>query len=87
MRSFRVAVVAGLAVLFTLRAPLVFAQCQPNSHAVTVYIPGNLRTAHCWCDDGYINNGGVCVRTGQPTPPPDIRIRPSPDGSSMNPVR
>jgi hypothetical protein len=87
MRWFRVAAAAGLALLFALRPPLAFAQCPPNSHAVAVYIPGNLRTAHCWCDNGYVNKGGVCVRTDQPTSPPGLQGSPSPDGSSMNPVR
>ncbi len=86
MRSFRTAATAGLAVLFVLKPLLAFAQCPPNSHAVAVYIPGNLRTAHCWCNRGYVNSGGVCVRTDQPTPPPGIQARP-PSGASINPVR
>jgi len=87
MRSFRVAVTASLAVLATWMPPAARAQCPPNSHAVAVYVPGNLRTAHCWCNSGYINSGGTCVRTQHPTPPPGIETRPSPYGSSTNPVR
>jgi hypothetical protein len=60
MRSF---FIPGLAILFALPSSVALAQCPPNSHAVAVYIPGNLRTAHCFCDNGYINNGGVCVPT------------------------
>jgi hypothetical protein len=87
MRSFRVAAAAGLAILFALKSPLAFAQCPPNSHPVAIYIPGNLRTAHCWCNSGYLNSGGVCVRMQQPTSPPAIQARPSPNGGSINPVR
>jgi hypothetical protein len=61
-------------------------QCPPNSHPVVIAIPGNLNTAHCWCNDGYRNLGGVCVRT-QPPPPPIPRMWPPPSGGSMNPVR
>jgi hypothetical protein len=80
--------IGGLAVLIAIAQHAAIAQaCPPNSHPVAVYIPGNLRTAHCWCNDGYINNGGTCVRTDQPTPPPGIQAQPSPSGGSMNPVR
>jgi hypothetical protein len=87
MRSFRAATTSGLAALFVLSALPAVAQCPANSHAVAVYIPGNLRTAHCWCNSGYLNVGGVCVRTDQPTPPPGLQGRPSPSGASINPVR
>jgi hypothetical protein len=80
--------ICGLAVLIAAGQRSATAEaCPPNSHAVAVYIPGNLQTAHCWCDNGYINKGGICVRTDQPTPPPGLQARPSPDGTSMNPVR
>jgi hypothetical protein len=90
MRIFRVLKVSisGLAILIAIDQRAATAQaCPPNSHPVAVYIPGNLRTAHCWCNDGYINNDGVCVRTQQPTPPPGIQAQPSSSGTSMNPVR
>ena len=87
MRSFHIAVTASLVVLPALMPSAALAQCPPNSHSVAVYIPGNLRTAHCWCDNGYINSGGACVRTRQPTPPPGLQAQPSPNGTSMNPVR
>jgi hypothetical protein len=38
-------------------------QCPPNSHARSVSFAGNLQGAHCWCNDGYQNVGGVCVLT------------------------
>jgi hypothetical protein len=90
MRLFTVfrALIGGLAVFVAIGQRAAAAQaCPPNSHPVAVYIPGNLRTAHCWCNDGYVNKGGVCVRTDQSTPPPALQGQPSPDGSSMNPVR
>jgi hypothetical protein len=90
MRMFPVlkASIGGLAILIAIDQRAATAQaCPPNSHPVAVYIPGNLRTAHCWCNNGYLNSGGICVRTDQPTPPPAIQAQPSPSGSSMNPVR
>jgi hypothetical protein len=87
MCSFRTAAILGLAVLFALGALPAAAQCPPNSHPVAVYIPGNLRTAHCWCNSGYLNVGGVCARTDQPTPAPGIQGQPPQSGASINPVR
>jgi hypothetical protein len=88
MLSALKASISGLAILIAIGKPAVMAQaCPPNSHPVAVYIPGNLRTAHCWCNGGYINNGGVCVRTDQPTPPPAIQAQPPASGGSFNPVR
>jgi hypothetical protein len=90
MRLFKVfrGLIAGLAVVIAIGQRAATAQaCPPNSHPVAVYIPGNLRTAHCWCNNGYLNSGGVCVRTDQPTPPPGIQAQPSPSGGSFNPVR
>jgi len=90
MRLFKVfrGLIAGLAVVIAIGQRAATAQaCPPNSHPVAVYIPGNLRTAHCWCNNGYLNSAGVCVRTDQPTPPPGIQAQPSPSGGSFNPVR
>ena len=87
MRSFRTVTTSGLVALLALSALPAAAQCPPNSHPVVAYIVGNLRTAHCWCNGGYVNSGGVCVRTDQPTPSPGIQARPSPYGTSINPVR
>jgi hypothetical protein len=54
-------------------------QCPPHSHARAVSIPGNLQAAHCWCDDGYQNIGGVCVRieprSGNAATPPNRQGR------------
>jgi hypothetical protein len=55
--------------------------CPPNSHARAVSIPGNLQTAHCWCDAGFQNIGGVCVLI-KPAPPrtsPAAPLRPKAD--------
>ena len=79
--------VCCLAVLLTASFHAAFAQqCPPNSHPVVIAIPGNLNTAHCWCNDGYRNLGGVCVRM-QPPPAPVPQTWPPPSGDSMNPVR
>jgi len=48
-------------------------QCPPNAHPAAVAVPGNLRTAQCFCDVGYTNVAGACVRAvTNPTdrPPP-----------------
>jgi hypothetical protein len=37
-------------------------QCPPNSHPAAVAIPGNLRTAQCFCNDGFTRVNGICVR-------------------------
>jgi hypothetical protein len=77
----------GLAILLTASFHAASAQqCPPNSHPIVIAIPGNLNTAHCWCNDSYRNLGGVCVRI-RPPPPPDPQTWPPPSGGSMNPVR
>src|SRR5215203_5054730 len=43
-------------------ATRVAAAVSENAHPVAVAIPGNLRTAQCFCDDGYRRVAGVCVR-------------------------
>jgi hypothetical protein len=79
--------ICSLAVLLTASFHAAFAQqCLPNSHPVIIAIPGNLNTAHCWCNDGYRNVGGVCVRM-QPPPAQVLHTWPPPSGDSMNPVR
>jgi len=78
----------GVAVLLPASGTMAYAQdCPPNSHPIIIAIPGNLRTAHCWCNDGYQNLGGVCVRTEQPPAAPSAPTWPPPSGGSMNPVR
>ena len=60
--SFPKSAVLWLAVLLmagTQRA--LPQQCPPHAHPVAVAIPGNLRSAQCFCDDGYENVAGACV--------------------------
>jgi hypothetical protein len=58
-----------LGLFLTAAAHGAFAQqCPPHSHARMVSIPGNLQTAHCWCDDGFENVGGVCVQSAVAMP-------------------
>ena len=67
MMSFCNSRACCLAVLLMASSQAAFAQqCPPNAHARVISIPGNLQTAHCWCDDGYENVGGVCVRVVVP---------------------
>jgi hypothetical protein len=49
-------------------------RCPPNSHPEAVAIPGNLRTAQCFCDRGFTRVDGVCVPVRRPAdrlPPND----------------
>ena len=67
---FRLAMFAVLVI----SAPAAFAQslpppgpalagaCPPNSRVVAIAIPGNLRSAQCFCNDGYIRVSGACER-------------------------
>jgi hypothetical protein len=53
-------------------APAQGQRCPPNSQAAAVAIPGNLRTAQCFCNPGFRPVSGVCVRLppGAPDKPP-----------------
>jgi hypothetical protein len=58
-------------------------RCPPNSHPAAVAIPGNLRTAQCFCNAGYRPVGGACVRIVTQTnrPPGDpskVLVQPRP---------
>jgi hypothetical protein len=78
----------GSAVLFAMSMQAAPAQqCPPNAHPVVIAIPGNLRTAHCWCNGGYRNIGGVCMRIGEQPAAPTAQTWPPPSGGSMKPVR
>jgi hypothetical protein len=48
-------------------------RCPPNSHPEAVAIPGNLRTAQCFCDRGFTRVDGICVPVRRPAdrPPPN----------------
>jgi hypothetical protein len=55
--------IAWTAVLWAASAQSAPAQqCPPNSHPAAVAVPGNLRTAQCFCDDGFTPVNGICVR-------------------------
>jgi hypothetical protein len=55
--------IAWTAVLLAASAQSASAQqCPLNSHAAAVAIPGNLRTAQCFCNDGFTPVNGICVR-------------------------
>jgi hypothetical protein len=61
LRSFRLRTLLSAALIMAGGQSALPAQCPPNSRPEIVAIPGNLRTAHCWCNRGYVNAGGVCV--------------------------
>ena len=74
------------ALLAASPAPAMAAQrCPPNSHAAAVAVPGNLRTAQCFCDRGYVSVGGVCLPAAKRPPQ---RERPTePGGQLVSPQR
>jgi hypothetical protein len=51
-------------------APASAQRCPPNSHPEAVAIPGNLRTAQCFCDPGFVNVDGACVLPARPPQAP-----------------
>jgi two-component sensor histidine kinase len=59
--------------LAALASPALAQQrCPPNSQAAAVAIPGNLRTAQCFCNPGFRPVSGVCapLKPGTPDLPP-----------------
>ena len=76
----------GLWVAAALLASTPFAwaqRCPPNSHPSAVAFPGNLRTAQCFCNAGYVPVAGACVRAVTETnrPPGDpskVLVQPRP---------
>jgi hypothetical protein len=78
MRRFFESPITWTAVLLAASQQGALAQqCPPNSHPVAVAIPGNLRTAQCFCDAGFTSVRGLCVRIvnepGTRPPPADPR--------------
>jgi hypothetical protein len=74
----------GALLLAAFAEPATAQRCPPNSHAAAVAIPGNLRTAQCFCNRGFVAVNGVCVPVIQrPTP----RRQPNPSGRLVAPVR
>jgi hypothetical protein len=45
-------------------------RCPPNSHSEAVPFAGNLRTALCFCDPGFVNLNGACVLRARPPEAP-----------------
>jgi len=73
-RLFRLSVLCVAVLMIAASAPASAQRCPPNSHPQAVAIPGNLRTAQCFCDPGFISVNGLCVRPAQPSqssPPSD----------------
>jgi hypothetical protein len=64
-------VALGIAAVLIAGAQHALAQrCPPNSHPEAVAIPGNLRTAQCFCDRGFVRVDGICVRVTRPSEHP-----------------
>jgi hypothetical protein len=61
-----------VAVLIAGTRDAMAQRCPPNSHPEAVAIPGNLRTAQCFCDPGFAPVNGLCVPVNRPADrPPD----------------
>ncbi len=73
-------------LLLVAAAPATASQrCPPNSHAAAVAIPGNLRTAQCFCNRGFVSVNGVCLPVVQrPAPRPNTA---DPSGRLVPPAR
>ena len=63
-------VLSIVAVLITGTQNAMAQRCPPNSHPEAVAIPGNLRTAQCFCDWGFTRINGVCVPVRRPADRP-----------------
>ena len=83
----RVSLFLPLAYLFASGQGALAAQCPANSHPEVVAIPGNLRTAHCWCNSGFVNAGGVCVRVAPAPPTPRPNGAAAPEEGQSEPGR
>jgi hypothetical protein len=71
MQSLRFVIVLSAVFLLAGLHNALAQRCPPNSHPAAVAIPGNLRTAQCFCNAGYVPVRGVCVRAATPKPPSD----------------
>ena len=70
-RLFRLSVLCAAALLIAASEPAPAQQrCPPNSHPEAVAISGNLRTAQCFCDPGFVNVDGACVLPARPSEAP-----------------
>jgi hypothetical protein len=59
-----------VAALIAGTADAMVQRCPPNSHAEALAIPGNLRTAQCFCNPGFVPSGGLCVPIRHPEDQP-----------------
>jgi hypothetical protein len=69
-RLFMRSILCAAALIIAASAPASAQRCPPNSHPEAVAIPGNLRTAQCFCDPGFVNVSGVCVLPARPAQSP-----------------
>jgi len=72
-----------VAVLIAGTQNAMAQRCPPNSHPEALAIPGNLRTAQCFCDPGFTRVNGLCVPVRRPAdrPPNDpgrVLVAPQP---------
>jgi hypothetical protein len=75
-------VLCAAALTVAVSAPASAQRCPPNSHPEAVAIPGNLRTAQCFCDSGFVNLDGACVL---PARPPEAPRRNEPAKTNIAP--
>jgi hypothetical protein len=60
-----------LMLVAAVQAASAQQRCPPNSRAEAVPVPGNLNTAQCFCDSGFVPVNGRCVRSRTDAPPPN----------------
>ena len=64
-----------LVLIATMEIAPAQQRCPPNSRAEAVPIPGNLATAQCFCNPGFVPSNGQCVRSRADAPPPNDPTR------------
>jgi hypothetical protein len=69
-RLFRLSVPCAAVLMIAAIEPASAQRCPPNSHAEAVAFAGNLRSAQCFCDPGFVSVQGLCVRPAQPSQSP-----------------
>ena len=82
-RLFRLSVLYAAVLMIAANEPAFAQRCPPNSHPQAVAIAGNLRTAQCFCDPGFVSVNGLCV---WPSRPPKAPQRNDPARSIVAPM-
>jgi hypothetical protein len=63
------------ALLLAATQTAVARPCPPNSHPAPLAMPGNLRTAQCFCDPDFVPVRGRCMRASWPASIDPVKAR------------